>query len=52
MYANYQGPVTGLSQGDVALFQGIYGAPLPDIYQGPTGNATFNTAAVMKRLRL
>ena len=43
----YQGPVTGLNQGDIAAIQSLYGTPTADAYQGTTGNATFATAAVM-----
>lgn len=48
MCRTYQGPRTGLSQSDVGAIQTLYGAPLPDAYQGTTGNATLGTAAVMK----
>jgi hypothetical protein len=43
MYNVYQG-TTGLSAGDVADFQSLYGTRTPDAYQGKTGDNTFATA--------
>ena len=45
MYTNYQGTLTGLSAGDIANLQSIYGAPTPDAFQTNGGNGTFAKAA-------
>src|SRR5580704_12533044 len=45
MCQTYQGPVTGLSQGDIAAIQALYGAPTPDAYQGTAGTAPLGIAA-------
>src|SRR5262249_52828736 len=45
MYEYYQGPRTGLSAGDVASIQSLYGARTPDQYEGASGNETLATAA-------
>ena len=44
MYNQYQGTFTGLTAGDVAAFQALYGTRTPDAYQGTTGDNTFATA--------
>jgi hypothetical protein len=44
MYNQYQGTLTGLSAGDIAAFQALYGPRTPDAYQGTTGDNTFATA--------
>ena len=44
MFANYQGPVSGLSAGDIANLQALYGAPAADANQSSGGNASFATA--------
>jgi len=45
MFANYQGPLKGLSAGDIAALQAVYGAPTPDSFQNNGGNGTFAKAA-------
>src|SRR5262249_55074118 len=45
MYEDYLGPRTGLSSGDVAAVQALYGARLPDSYEGSTGNDSLATAS-------
>jgi hypothetical protein len=50
MYEDYTGPRTGLSSGDVALLQSLYGARSPDAYEGTTGNATLGTATPLNLL--
>jgi hypothetical protein len=44
MYASYQGARAGLSDGDVASVQSLYGARTPDQFEGTTGNDTLATA--------
>jgi hypothetical protein len=44
MNENYSGIKTGLSASDVAAIQAIYGPRLPDQFEGPTGNGTWDTA--------
>jgi hypothetical protein len=44
MYEYYQGPRSGLSAGDVASIQALYGARTPDQYEGATGNDSLATA--------
>src|SRR5262249_3673532 len=44
MYEDYTGPRTGLSAGDIASLQGLYGARSPDDFEGTTGNSTLGTA--------
>jgi len=44
MFANYQGPLKGLSAGDIADLQAIYGAPTPDAFQSNGGNSSFAQA--------
>jgi hypothetical protein len=44
MYEYYQSPRTGLSVGDVAGLQALYGARAPDAFEGVTGNNTPATA--------
>lgn len=43
MYGQYQ-VRTGLSAGDIAALQALYGPRTPDAYEGPTGNDTLATA--------
>src|SRR5262249_8438046 len=45
MYENYSGVRTGLSDGDIANIQALYGARPQDQYEGPTGNNTLATAS-------
>jgi hypothetical protein len=47
MFYTYQGPQTGLSSGDVAAIQSLYGPRAPDAFEGTAGNNTSSTAAVM-----
>src|SRR5262249_45384895 len=44
MYEHYMNPRLGLSAGDVAAIQSLYGARSPDAYEGTTGNETIDTA--------
>ncbi|MBL8797933.1 MAG: matrixin family metalloprotease [Planctomycetia bacterium] len=44
VYAHYHGSAAGLTAGDIAAVQAIYGARRPDQYEGPTGNDTLATA--------
>jgi hypothetical protein len=48
MYSTYTGPRTGLSAGDIAAVQSLYGVRPADMYEGTTGNNTLATAAVIK----
>jgi hypothetical protein len=48
MYNTYQGVRTGPSAGDIAAIQSLYGTRAADAYQGPNGNNTLGTSAVMK----
>jgi hypothetical protein len=48
MYEYYQGPRAGLSAGDVASIQNLYGARAADQYEGATGNGTLATATPLK----
>jgi hypothetical protein len=48
MFNTYQGVRTGLSAGDIAAIQALYGPRTPDAYEGPNGNHTISTAAVMR----
>jgi hypothetical protein len=41
---NYTGTKAGLAASDVANIQRIYGARLPDRFEGPGGNGTWDTA--------
>src|SRR5262245_34652210 len=50
MYEGYTGPRTGLSAGDVASLQSLYGAASPDNYEGTTGNDTLGTATPLNLL--
>jgi len=45
MFEQYQGARAGLSGGDVASVQGLYGARTGDAYEGTAGNGTLATAA-------
>jgi Matrixin len=45
MYENYLGPRTGLSAGDIANIQALYGARTPDIFEGAAGNNTLASAS-------
>jgi hypothetical protein len=49
MYAPYQGARAGLSDGDVASVQSLYGARTPDQFEGTTGNDTLATATDYSR---
>lgn len=40
--------LTGLSAGDIAALQGLYGPRLPDAFEGPGGNDTLRTAALLR----
>jgi hypothetical protein len=44
MYGTYTGVRTGLSAGDIANLQTLYGARTPDAYEGATGNNSLDTA--------
>src|SRR5262245_57206982 len=44
MYEVYSGARTGLSAGDVASIQGLYGRRTADAYEGTGGNSTLATA--------
>jgi hypothetical protein len=44
MFANYKGPVSGLSAADIGNLQALYGAPTPDANQSNGGNGTFAAA--------
>jgi hypothetical protein len=44
MYEYYLGPRAGLSAADVASVQQLYGARVPDQYEGTAGNDTLQTA--------
>ncbi|AMV24788.1 Matrixin [Gemmata sp. SH-PL17] len=44
MYEFYSGARTGLSAGDIAAIQALYGARQPDRYEGAEGNSTLATA--------
>lgn len=44
MYEYYRGPRAGLSAGDVASIQSLYGPRTPDQYEGSSGNGTPATA--------
>jgi hypothetical protein len=48
LFNTYQGIYTGLQPGDVAAIQFLYGTRGSDAYEGPAGNNTLSTAAVMK----
>jgi hypothetical protein len=48
MFGTYQGAVSGPSGADLAAFQSLYGTRMPDAYEGPNGNNTLSTPAVMK----
>jgi len=52
MFDFYRGARSGLSAGDVAALQGLYGARLPDRFEGAAGNDTFATAAVLSHGRV
>ena len=45
MFEQYQGARAGLSGGDVASVQGLYGARTGDAYEGTAGNGTLATEA-------
>src|SRR5439155_20769999 len=44
MYEDYLGTRSGLSAGDIAAIQAMYGARTPDSNEGSTGNDSFSTA--------
>lgn len=44
MYGHYEGPRTGLSAGDIAAIQSLYGPRVPDQYEGTAGNDSVATA--------
>src|SRR5439155_1888266 len=46
MYEYYQGARSGLSAGDVASIQSLYGARHGDAFEGTNGNNTIGTATV------
>ncbi len=48
MFSTYTGPRTGLSAGDIATVQSLYGARPTDMYEGVSGNNTLGGAAVIK----
>ena len=48
MFEQYQGPRTGLTAGDVADIQALYGARTPDQLEGRRGNGTLATATVLR----
>jgi hypothetical protein len=50
MYEDFTGPRPGLSAGDVASLQGLYGARSPDAFEGTTGNGTLATATPLNLL--
>ncbi len=43
-YFQYQGPRTGLSPGDIAMLQTLYGVRTGDAYEATSGNETLATA--------
>src|SRR5438067_6831510 len=47
MYETYSGLRSGLTAGDIANLQALYGARLPDKYEGLFGNNTPGTAYLM-----
>src|SRR5687767_3321092 len=47
LYETYGGVRTGLSEGDIARLQALYGARTPDKFEGANGNGSFSTAASM-----
>src|SRR5262245_15482716 len=49
MFESYEGARTGLGAEDVARIQALYGARLPDGYEGADGNDTFATASPLTR---
>src|SRR5262249_18281953 len=49
-YEDYTGPRTGLSAGDIASLQALYGARSPDAFEGSTGNDTLGTATPLTLL--
>jgi hypothetical protein len=50
MFEQYLGPRGGLSAGDIAALQALYGARNPDAFEGPAGNDTFATATPLNLL--
>jgi hypothetical protein len=50
MYEDYLGARTGLSAGDVAALQSLYGARTPDAFEGSTGNNQRSAAASLNLL--
>jgi hypothetical protein len=44
MYESYQGPRSGLSAGDIASIQSLYGPRPADAFEGSTGNGTLASA--------
>jgi hypothetical protein len=51
MYADYLGPRTGLSPGDIANIQALYGARKPDSFEGSAGNDSLATANSLNLLQ-
>lgn len=47
MYEQYTGAKAGLTAGDVAAIQALYGARVPDQYEGTAGNNTLPTATAL-----
>jgi hypothetical protein len=50
MYEQYLGPRGGLSAGDVAALQALYGVRTPDAFEGSAGNGSFATATPLNLL--
>ena len=48
MYGQLNGDKTGLSSGDIAAIQALYGTRAPDQYEGSNGNGTFGTATQLQ----
>lgn len=51
MYEDYLGPRTGLSAGDIANIQALYGTRSPDGFEGSSGNNTLTSATAVNMLK-